>query len=65
MINITFPDGSKREFEKGVSIEQIAGGISSSLRKISVAGYVNEELYDLNRPINEDADVRIITKKER
>jgi len=65
MINITFPDGSKREFEKGVSIEQIAGGISSSLRKISVAGYVNEELYDLNRPINEDADVRIITKKDR
>ena len=65
MINITFPDGSKKEFEQGVTIEEIAGSISSSLRKISVAGYVNGDLFDLNRPIVEDADVRIITKNDK
>ena len=65
MINITFPDGNKKEFEQGVSIEQIAGSISSSLRKISVAGIVNGTMYDLNRPINEDAEIRIVTKKDR
>ena len=65
MINITFPDGSKKEFEQGISIEAIAGSISSSLRKVSVAGFVNDELYDLNRPIIEDAEVRIITKKDK
>ena len=65
MINITFPDGNKKEFEAGVSIEQIAGSISSSLRKVSVAGVVNGETFDLNRPINEDAEIRIITKKDR
>ncbi len=65
MIKITFPDGNNKEFEQGVSIELIAGSISSSLRKVSVAGIVNGELYDLNRPINEDAEIRIITKKDR
>lgn len=54
MINITFPDGSVKEFNKGITIEQIAGSISSGLRKKSVAGYVNGELYDLNRPILEE-----------
>ncbi len=65
MVNITFPDGSIKEFEKGVSIEQIAGSISSGLRKQSVAGYVNGELYDLNRPIEVDAEIKIITKKDQ
>ncbi len=65
MIFITFPDGSKREFQNGITIEEIAGSISSSLKKISVAGYVNGELYDLNRPILEDAEIRIVTKKDR
>ena len=65
MINITFPDGNKKEFEKGISIEQIAGSISSGLRKSSVAGYVNGELYDLNRPIETDAEIRIVTKKDQ
>jgi threonyl-tRNA synthetase len=65
MINIIFPDGSKKEFEQGISIEEIAGSISSSLKKISVAGIVNGEVYDLNRPILEDAEIRIITKKDK
>lgn len=65
MIKITFPDGSVKEFEQGVNIEAIAGSISSSLRKVSVAGVVNGEVYDLNRPINNDSEVRIITKKDK
>ena len=44
MINITFPDGSVKEFEQGVSIEEIAGSISSGLRKQSVAG-MSMEIY--------------------
>ncbi len=64
MINITFPDGSQKAYEAGVTVEQIAGDISSGLKKASVAGYVNGELYDLNRPIEQDADVVIITRKD-
>ncbi|MFK5882741.1 MAG: threonine--tRNA ligase [Candidatus Izemoplasma sp.] len=65
MINITFPDKSVKEFESGVSIEEIAASISSSLRKISVAGFVNGELFDLNRPIEKDSSIQIITKKDK
>lgn len=65
MINITFPDGNSKQFEQGITIEQIAGSLSSSLKKVSVAGFVNDELYDLNRPINRDAEIRIITKKDK
>ncbi|MEC9484985.1 MAG: threonine--tRNA ligase [Candidatus Izemoplasma sp.] len=64
MINITFPDGSQKAYDKGITVEEIAGDISSSLKKASVAGFVNDDLYDLNRPIEEDADVRIVTKKD-
>jgi len=65
MIKITFPDGLIKEFEKGISIEGIAGSISSGLRKQSVAGYVDGELYDLNRPILHDGTIKIITKKDQ
>lgn len=65
MIKITFPDGTSKGYEKDVTVEQIAGDISSSLKKQSVAGYVNGELYDLNRPIEEDASVEIITRKDQ
>jgi threonyl-tRNA synthetase len=65
MINITFKDGNKKAFDEGVTIEQIAGSIGSSLKKNSIAGFVNDALYDLNRPIYEDADVEIITKDDK
>jgi threonyl-tRNA synthetase len=64
MINITFKDGNSKQFESGVTIVDIANDISKSLKKKSVAGYVNDELYDLNRPINQDATVEIITKDD-
>jgi threonyl-tRNA synthetase len=62
MITITFPDGSKREFESGITPEAIAGSISSGLKKNAVAAFVNQELYDYNRPIEYDASIELITK---
>lgn len=65
MINITFPDGSIKSFEKGITIEEIAASISPGLKKQSVAGYINNELFDLNRPILNDGTIKIITKKDQ
>ena len=57
MIKITFPDGSVREYEAGVTGYQIAESISSRLAQDVVACGVNGETVELNRPINEDAKV--------
>ncbi|MFE5389071.1 threonine--tRNA ligase [Bacillus thuringiensis] len=61
MIEIKFPDGSVKEFVKGITLEEIAGSISSSLKKKAVGGKVNDGLYDLRRNIEENAEVEIIT----
>ncbi|PEC86791.1 threonine--tRNA ligase [Bacillus cereus] len=61
MIEIKFPDGSVKEFVNGVTLEEIARSISSSLKKKAVAGKVNDRLYDLRRNIEENAEVEIIT----
>jgi threonyl-tRNA synthetase len=57
MIKITFPDGSVREYEAGVTGYQIAESISSRLAQDVIACGVNGETVELNRPINEDAKV--------
>ena len=57
MIKITFPDGTIREFEKGVTGLQIAESISPRLAKEVLACGVNGETYDLTRPIEEDANI--------
>ena len=54
---ITFPDGSVREYEAGVTGLQIAESISSRLAQDVLACGVNGEIAELNRPINEDASV--------
>ncbi|WP_409270876.1 threonine--tRNA ligase [Neobacillus sp. SCS-31] len=61
-LKITFPDGNVKEFEKGTSTEDIAASISPGLKKKSIAGKVNGKMYDLRRPIEEDASVEIITQ---
>ncbi|KAB2441581.1 threonine--tRNA ligase [Bacillus luti] len=61
MIEIKFPDGSVKEFVKGIKLEEIAGSISSSLKKKAVAGKVNDQLFDLRRNVEENAKVEIIT----
>jgi len=59
MINITFPDGSVRQFEKGVSGLDIARSLSNSLAREVLSVNVNDELWDLNRPIREDATIKL------
>lgn len=57
MIKITFPDKSVREYNKGITGLEIAESISSRLAKEVLACGVNGETYDLNRPIEEDAEI--------
>ena len=59
MIKITFPDGSVREFEVGVTGLQIAESISARLAQDVLACSVNDEIVELNRPIMEDSTIRL------
>ena len=59
MIKITFPDGSVREYEAGVTGFQIAESISPALARNVVSCGVNGETVELNRPINEDATIAL------
>ncbi|WP_321280896.1 threonine--tRNA ligase [Marinifilum fragile] len=61
MIKITFPDGTVKEFEAGVSGIEIAKSISSRLAKEVLSITVNDQLYDLTRAINEDASIKLHT----
>ncbi|MBZ5201142.1 threonine--tRNA ligase [Planomicrobium chinense] len=61
MIQLTFPDGAVKEFEKGTTTEEIAQSISPGLRKKALAGKVGEQLIDLKSPIQEDGSIAIIT----
>nr|WP_278429688.1 threonine--tRNA ligase [Brevibacillus laterosporus] len=60
-VKVTLPDGSIREYEAGVTIEDIAGSISTSLKKKAVAGKVNGKVVDVTTPIHEDTNVEIVT----
>ena len=59
MINITFPDSSVKQFEAGVTPLQIAESISQRLAQDVLAATVNEQEWDLTRPINEDAAIKL------
>ncbi len=59
MINITFPDGNVRQFEKGTSGFEIAKSLSNSLAREVLSINVNDELWDLGRPIEEDATIKL------
>ena len=59
MVKITFPDGTVREYEQGVTGLQIAESISPALARNVVSCGVNGETVELNRPINEDANVEL------
>jgi len=60
---ITLPDGSKKVFEKSVTILEIAQSIGAGLAKATIAGRVNNVLLDATIPISRDSDVVIITSK--
>ncbi|MDU6524118.1 MAG: threonine--tRNA ligase, partial [Enterococcus sp.] len=64
MVKISFPDGSAKEFDNGVTGLEIAKSISSSLAKKALAVVVNGQLEDLNRAIEEDAELKIVTESD-
>jgi threonyl-tRNA synthetase len=64
MLKIAFPDGAVKEFPKGTTTEDIAGSISSGLKKKALAGKLNGTMYDLKRPIEMDGTIEIITQDQ-
>lgn len=61
---ITLPDGTKKTFEKAVSLSEVAASIGAGLAKAALAGKVNDRLVDISHQIEEDAKVHIITEKD-
>ncbi len=61
MLKITFPDGAVKEFAAGITTKEIAESISKSLAKKALAGKLNGELIDLDRAIEEDGSIEIVT----
>ena len=60
MINITFPDGSVRQYEKGITAIDIARDLSPALAAEVLVAQVNGEVYDLQKPIEQDATVKLL-----
>lgn len=61
MMKISFPDGAVREYENGSSAMDIAKSISEGLARKILAANVNGQVWDLSRPINEDANLQLLT----
>ena len=59
MINITFPDGNVKQFEAGVTPFQVAESISPRFAADVLAAKVNDQEWDISRPINEDAAIQL------
>ena len=64
MLQIKFPDGNTKNFEKNISILEVAKSISNSLAKEAVAGRVNGQLKDLCVQIEQDCELEIIKKSD-
>ena len=61
MIELSFPDGSKKQYNAGVTGLEIAAGISPQLAKAALAVKVDDDVEDLSRPIEKDAKISILT----
>lgn len=64
MIEVTLPDGSKREFNSPVTVGDVAASIGAGLARAALAGKVNGKLVDLSHPITENSTVSIGTDKD-
>ena len=64
MINITLPDGSVRQFDKPVTVAEVAGSIGPGLAKAALGGKVDGKLVDLAHRIERDAKLAIVTDKD-
>ena len=65
MINITFPDGNIRQYEKGVSAIDVARSISEGLARNVLSAKVNGEVTDVMRPIDADASIQFFTWNDK
>src|ERR1700749_961893 len=61
MINITLPDGSVRQYDKGITSMQIALSISEGLARNVLAAEVDGQVWDASRPIEKDSVVKLLT----
>lgn len=64
MINISFPDGSIKQFAKNITAYEVANAISMSLAKAAIVAEINGELQDLSIVIENDCKLRILTAKD-
>jgi threonyl-tRNA synthetase len=64
-VKISLPDGSVREYPQGVKGSEIASSISEGLARVSLAIEVNGEVWDLSRPIQSDASIKILTWNDK
>ena len=64
-INITFPDGTVRHYEQGVTGLEIARSISEGLARNVLAAEINGQVWDATRPINEDASLKLLTWNDK
>jgi threonyl-tRNA synthetase len=63
-VQVTLPDGSKRDMPAGSSARQVAESIGPGLARAALAAKVNGEIWDLDRPIEADASVAILTDRD-
>jgi threonyl-tRNA synthetase len=61
MINITLPDGSQRSYENGITAYQVALSISEGLARNVLAAEINGEVWDANRAIHTDVNLKLLT----
>ena len=64
MIKITLPDGAVKEYESGITALAIAKSISEGLARKVLAASINGQTWDATRPINEDAQLKLLTWDE-
>ena len=64
MIQVQLPDGSKRPFDKPVSVAEVAASIGAGLAKAALAGKVDGKLVDTSFVIDKDAQLAIVTEKD-
>ena len=62
--SITLPDGSKKDFDKAVSVKEVASSIATSLGKAAVGAKVNGVVKPLDYEIDNDVEVAILTDKD-
>ena len=61
MIKVTLKDGSVKEYNKGISIKEVAESISAGLARVALAGEVDGKVSDLSYQLNEDCKLSLLT----